>query len=55
MTLSSPSDSLLAIVIVFLFSMLNKEDEHKDNNSVEYYNADLIYFYQGPIVVAKLY
>lgn len=57
-TLSSPSDSLLVEVVVFLFTMMVREVERGDNNLDGGCDGSLGKFYPAPqwasIVLAKI-
>lgn len=58
MTLSSPSDSLFPKVVVFLFTMMDREVEHVDTNLAESCNGGPSQFYRAQqwasIVLAKI-
>lgn len=46
-TFSSLSDSLLAKVAIFLFTMIDRGIEHEDNNLAKYCDGDSCLFYRG--------
>lgn len=57
MALSSPSDSLVARVVVFLFTMINKEVKREEINLNEHCNGGPYQFYRTlrwtSIILAK--
>lgn len=53
MSFSSSPNSLLDEVGTFLFTMMNKWIEHKDNNLIKYYNGGPRQVYRGPTVDAN--